>query len=493
MSKRVDTTTIFQSSAYAIRSSIFLVVVYGAAIFLCIQNEWQEYILALLLAFVFSSSILVGAWGFISSLVIGVSILVLNFSGVLTVWLQTPSFTVQLSGQQEWLISGFIFISVSAVTVIPLLVFLKNLQRVLESQKEYLYQLEDEKANLKEQVSNQTTMLERHLLQLRTAADISRSISSLLDPDELLQQVVELLTERAHLYYAGVFLLDDSGKNAVLRAGSGAAGQAMMAEGHHLQVGGSSMIGWSTATGQARIALDVGEEAVRFQNPHLPETRSEMALPILFKERIIGALTIQSELPNAFDQNDILVLQGIADSLAVAIENAALFQQNQNDLEEIRALNRRYLEQAWAEANIHGDLLYDYVNTSMPYGSGEKKLQMPISIREQPIGKITLNTGDKELSSAEIAVIEAITTQTALALESARLLEETQRRARFEEQVNQITADFWRATEIKSVITTALNAIGKIPAVSEVSVRLMPEETSTVEEPGNGCMQEGDV
>jgi PAS domain S-box-containing protein len=180
--------------------------------------------------------------------------------------------------------------------------------------------------------------LERRALQLQTAAEVSRAASSILDPDELIQQVVNLVRKRFDLYYAGLFLVDDSGKWAVLRAGTGEAGQKMVDQGHKLEVGGESMIGWCVANQQARIALDVGKEAVRFANPLLPETRSEMALPLISRGRVIGAMTIQSTQSAAFSEEDITVLQTMADQVANAIENARLFEEALARTREVAAL-----------------------------------------------------------------------------------------------------------------------------------------------------------
>ncbi len=175
-----------------------------------------------------------------------------------------------------------------------------------------------------------------YAVRLRTAAEVSRVASSILDPDELIQQVVDLVQDRFGLYYAGLFLVDEEGagdepggKWAVLRAATGEAGRQMLAQGHRLEIGGESMIGWCVANKQARIALDVGEEAVRFENPFLPETRSELALPLVSRGQAIGALTIQSAQEAAFSDEDISVLQTMADQLANVIQNARLFEEQQ--------------------------------------------------------------------------------------------------------------------------------------------------------------------
>jgi PAS domain S-box-containing protein len=177
--------------------------------------------------------------------------------------------------------------------------------------------------------------LQQRSQDLQTAAEVSSAISSILDPDELNQQVVNLVQERFGLYYAGLFLVDQAGewsgepnKWAVLRAGTGKAGQVMMMQGHKLEIGGESMIGSCIAEAQARIALDVGQEAVRFDNPLLPETRSEMALPLIARGQAVGAMTIQSEKEAAFSDQDITVLQTLADQVATAIQNGRLYQES---------------------------------------------------------------------------------------------------------------------------------------------------------------------
>jgi PAS domain S-box-containing protein len=195
--------------------------------------------------------------------------------------------------------------------------------------------------------------LEQRSAQLQTAAEVSRAASSTLDPDALIQQVVDLARERFDLYYAGLFLVDKAGAKdepgdqwAVLRAGTAEAGQKMLEQGHKLKVGGSSMIGWCVANKQARIALDVGEEAVRFDNPLLPETHSELALPLVSRGEAIGALTIQSTQEAAFSDEDIAVLQTMADQLANAIANAQLYEQAQQEIAERKRAEEALAQQA---------------------------------------------------------------------------------------------------------------------------------------------------
>ncbi len=186
---------------------------------------------------------------------------------------------------------------------------------------------------------------QRRARQLQTAAEVSRAASSILDVNELIQEIVNLVQERFDLYYAGLFLVDQTGewtqepgRWAVLRAGTGVAGLQMKARGHKLEIGGASMIGQCVAHGQARVSLDVLQETGRFQNPLLPDTRSELALPLIARGEVIGAMTIQSEFTSAFSQEDIAILQTMADQVAIAIQNARLFDQAQASLRETESL-----------------------------------------------------------------------------------------------------------------------------------------------------------
>jgi GAF domain-containing protein len=380
----------------------------------------------------------------------------------------------------DWILSGSFFILLATATTMTLSFIIRDLQKSFNKQKELAEEVQQERTSLENHVYQRTEALERRLIQIRTSVEINRAISTMLDPQTLLQDVTNLVQVRNDLYYAGVFLLDDTKTYAVLKAGTGEAGQKMLKAGHKLLVGGSSMIGWTIANREARIALDVGAEAVRFNNPNLPQTRSELALPIITADRPLGAMTIQSIYPNAFDENDILVFQSIADSLGIALETARLFQQTQQDLDEIRSLNRQYLTQAWNEITaVQNNLEYVYENPNQGNNSDTNQIQIPITLREQTIGKINLETGVTKLKEDDLALVEAIITQTALALESARLLEETRRHAAQEEKINELTAQFSSAINIEEILKSAIQELGQLPLVDEVSVHLMP----TVDQP----------
>lgn len=164
--------------------------------------------------------------------------------------------------------------------------------------------------------------LQRRAIQLEASAEVSRSIISIFNVDELLRRAVNLIRDRFGFYHAGIFLIDETGEWAVLREATGEAGAQMKAQGHRLRVAETSMVGWTALHRKPRIALDVGKDAVRFANPLLPYTRSEMTLPLMVGGRLLGVLNVQSTEEAAFDEDDIRALQSMADQLAIAIENA---------------------------------------------------------------------------------------------------------------------------------------------------------------------------
>lgn len=191
---------------------------------------------------------------------------------------------------------------------------------------------EDEQAEL-------ISILTKRTIQLQTAAEVSRAVSSILDINHLLPAVVDLICNHFDYYYVGIFLVDDSQNWAVLKAATGEMGRKMIMFRHRLSIGDSSMIGWSIAHRQARIALDVGVDAVQFRNPYLPLTRSEMALPLITHNEVIGAMTIQSTMASAFSSVDITALQTMADQVATAIQNARLFAERSSLIDELERRN----------------------------------------------------------------------------------------------------------------------------------------------------------
>ncbi|MRS04860.1 GAF domain-containing protein, partial [bacterium] len=198
-----------------------------------------------------------------------------------------------------------------------------------------------------EQLAKQNDALTFRSAQLQTVSDVARNIVSNRDLETLLTSVTTLINERFNFYHVGIFLIDAKGEFAVLRAANSAGGRKMLERQHKLQVGQTGIVGYVTLNGEPRIATDVGKDAVFFNNPDLPNTRSEMALPLKEGNRIIGALDVQSVEPNAFTTEDIELFSTLADQIAIAISNNQLYENTRVALDEAQNLHRRYLNQEW--------------------------------------------------------------------------------------------------------------------------------------------------
>ncbi|MEJ2352356.1 MAG: GAF domain-containing protein [Anaerolineales bacterium] len=364
--------------------------------------------------------------------------------------------------------------------------------------------------NLEQRVTERTQALEHRATQLRVAAEVGHAAASLRDLNALLHQVTQLISERFGFYHVGIFLVDESGENAVLRAANSEGGQIMLERGHELKVGKQGIVGYVTGVGRARIALNVGEDTVHFQNPLLPETRSETALPLVAAGEILGAIDMQSKVESAFSQEDIKVLQVLADQVAIAIQNAYLFQELQNSLRETRNLYRLHSQQSWlhvAKETPHTSYQYDRlqvvpvdhhhlptdiseqisagktVMTTFENGSGQSKstLIAPILVQDQAIGVLGFEAKDPDHAWAteEISLVETIAAQMALTLDNIRLLDETQKRAEREALVGEVTRRMRQTLDIDSVLRASVREIGESLGLQEVIVSLgaRPERT----------------
>ncbi|MBN1136066.1 MAG: GAF domain-containing protein [Anaerolineae bacterium] len=357
--------------------------------------------------------------------------------------------------------------------------------------------------SLEDRVTERTRSLE-------AAAEVSRATTLLRDPDELLRQVVDLVQERFNLYYVGLFLVEplspaaspqpgisvgparggdlreaggtgEARQWAALRAGTGEAGATMIAQGHRLSVAGESMIGRCVAEDRARIALDVGQEPVRFDNPLLPQTRSEMALPLHSRGQVIGAMTVQSTVEAAFDEADIAVMQTMADQVAVAIDNARLFVETQAALKEMEAVHRQYLREAWTGyAPTAGATYYETAPSRQkqpglsPGDGGGQTLAAPITLRGEEIGTvgIEVDTEARQWTAEEAALVRAVTDRLALAAENLRLLDETQRRAAEERLVGEVTAQMRQTLDLDAILQAAAREMRGVLDLDEVEVRM---------------------
>ncbi len=332
-----------------------------------------------------------------------------------------------------------------------------------------LTRIEELQQNLEKRVEDQTE-------KLRASNEVGRIASTILNPDDLISQVVNLIAKTFDYYYVAVFLVTGNERWAELVDATGSAGEILKARRHRLQVGGSSMVGNAIASKQAQVAMDVGETAVRFNNPLLPNTRSELALPLMVGDRVIGALDVQSVREADFRADDIATLQNLASQVAISIENARLFREMDNALSELRQSNRQYISSVWEEKLQASKLEYSVKSPAIPGAEEIKDIAVNLNLRDQPIGYIHLQTNE-EWSQEDQAWVESLATQVAISLENARLVEESNQSALRERLSASIIQKLWSTPSIDGILQTAVRELGRALEASEATIELKVEES----------------
>lgn len=380
-------------------------------------------------------------------------------------------------------------------------------------------QLDDVISNLEDTISERTQALERRAAYLESAAEVGRTASDVQDLDEMLVTVAQLIGDRFGFYHVGILLIEETGKFAVLRAANSEGGWRMIARDHKLRVGEQGIVGSVTSTGEARIEQSVaGEDTVHFANPELPYTRSEMALPLISGDEILGALDVQSTEEEAFTQEDVTILQVLADQVAMAIGNKLLLARVQESIEAERRAFGELSSQAWVErlqmrvtpgfisdesgiSKIDGALNAEAKEAlesgrSVAYsGDTNGQVNQPLAVPIKIHGNVVLGliethkpTEEGPWTSQEIELLESIGDQLGSALENARLFEETQRQAERERIAADVSSQVWSSTDVNSILQTAVNELGRALNASKGTIRLTSDEQD-----GNQELESGEA
>ena len=364
--------------------------------------------------------------------------------------------------------------------------------RMTKKLKNSLLELEERVQERTAELAASMQVSEQRAHQFEAITLVSNAISSIRSIDEVLPKITELISQQFGYYHAGIFLNDLNNEYAILNAANSDGGKRMLQRGHQLKIGEQGIVGYAISTGKPRIALDVGDDAVYFDNPDMPNTRSEMALPLKIGTDIVGALDVQSTEASAFSEDDISVLSLLADQVSLAIENARLFDQSRKSLAESEALYRQFLRQAWnrlpKEQNLAGfrynirgaspiefKPATDSASTSKQEENESQATNhsVPIAIRGETIGTLSIQVPDtKSINEDQMYLVNAVAERLALSVENARLFDETTRRAERERLVTDITAKMRSTNNPDAMIQTTLNELKT--ALGATKVQLVP-------------------
>lgn len=364
-------------------------------------------------------------------------------------------------------------------------------------------QLQNLVRTLEEKVEDRTQGLQFQANRLFLAAEIARDAAALGDLDELLNRSSHLVLDRFNFYHTGIFLIDQQREYAILRASPTEAGQQMLEENHRLRIGKEGIVGTVAVSGEARVVADTKLDINYLDNPLLPETRSELALPLKVEARVIGILDVQSKTPNAFSQDDIVVLQIMADQLALAIERVQLVEQLEGRLSELEHAYQQFTVTSWRDFSQQPDFKAGYsfdgiklssvdsfpvwsqdalrrgrpvVLPGKTTDSADSLLAVPLKLRGQIIGVMNIRFTGDTLNTETVNLAEEIANRLAVALENARLYTETQKLAQQERAVSEISTRITTSINIENILRTAVQELGRMIPNAEVVVQLQEEK-----------------
>jgi GAF domain-containing protein len=385
----------------------------------------------------------------------------------------------------------------------------QDINSELEDIKNKLEQREEERTAELESANIQTS---QRAAQLQTITELSEGVAQLQDLNEIFSTATSLISERFGFYHVGIFLVDQNREYAILQAANSEGGKRMLERRHRLKFG-TGVVGVAAQTGQPRIALDVGSDAVFFENPDLPNTRSEAALPLKARGEMIGILDVQSTQSGAFTHEDLQVLTTLANQVSIALENARLLTETRSALAQMQEVYNEYTRAEWSRtvANIEqpgfryrtgrvemmenaiqspevsaavqqGEIVADH-----PNGSEERRptVAIPVKLRGEVIGVLQIESNDasREWEKDEVGLVAAVAERAAVAMENARLFQDARRRAAKEHSISEATARIGSALNIENILHVTAEELERVLGGSEIVIHLESEEQQAAEPP----------
>ena len=376
----------------------------------------------------------------------------------------------------------------------------KNLLISNDSLKELNQSLENRVAERTAELTLANERIERRARQFEAIAKVARATTSIQDEDTLFSRLAHVISEQFGFYHVGIFLLDDEHEYAILRASNSEGGRRMLARRHSLRVGQTGIVGHVAASGTPRVALDVDLDTAFKNNPDLPETHSELALPLKVGDHIIGVLDVQSKELNAFQPEDTEILYTMADQVAIAIQNARSHEATHKLLDEAQKASASYLKETWrllqSQEKKVGFLVSEntvrplekfvsnpYVNKTVFQGEmliengTTATLAIPIRLRGEVVGVLDIHVpAGHDWDPDEVDIAKAVADRLSLALESATLLQATQRRAEIERIIADISGKVSSSINLRNVLQTAVEEIGHALPGSEVVIQFQTDQ-----------------
>lgn len=386
----------------------------------------------------------------------------------------------------DWISAGFTQLLISTVVMIGLRMMQEGYDKTKGNVERMVEALRKSQVEMEKRVVERTEELAHKTQQLNAATFVAHEIASMQNLDEMLNRTVHLISQQFGFYHTAIYLINIRNDYAVLQAASSEGGKRLVERGYRLHVGTEGIIGYVAAEKKAHIALDVGEDAVFFDEPELSETHSELAMPLIVRNKVIGVLDMQSSERLAFRYEDMEVFQTMADQIAATIENTRLLSESQMVVSQLDVILNEEVRQSWkTESSAHKPAFHFSVSGVKDVEGaislkGKNTLEIPLVLRGQKIGKLSLQRKSEfqNWTAQEELVATEVINQAALALENIRLVERTRQRANREQAIASIATRIRETLDLETVLRTSAREIQHTLNLQEAEVRMLSLDNS---------------
>ncbi len=447
---------------YVIRITLFIFGIYVLGISQLLTSGINGISLLLLLGLIVCAVLLTSPKaGLVAMVVVLFTLGIVGWLSSIGVLSFTAATPLQTNGV-DWLISSTFTLLFAVLIIYGTNHFLQDNKNAKDKQGDLMRELEKIKSNLETGIRTRTDRLNKIL-------EINRTLNILVDPEVFYQSLVTSIGQAFGCYYSALYLIDPSGRWAELVDATGEAGRVMKENGHRLDVNTNNLIGAVVREKHARIAAPGVDNEYKLDNPLLPYTRSELIVPLLSGSEIIGVLDLHSTKDSTFDESDPELFEELAAQVVIALQNARRFTEIQQNLTELQASQRQYLHNAWAA--VATDTPVEFRLGDEQLTENANQMQVPLALRDQIIGQISL-ASEGEWTPEQRTMIEAIAAQAALALENARLVEDSQATATHERLAVDITSKVWSSPTIDGILQTTVRELGQALGASRAIITL---------------------
>lgn len=469
---------------YVIKSSIFVSLPLILGVSSLTETGIRGDSLFFFLAFVIFSTLLIGPRVGIASIII-TEIIIIGMGYLLLNDYYTLSDKLAHEGDlTDWISAAASQFLITLVIMSALRMINVGFRKAQERAQTMYESVRKSQTELEKRVAERTAELAHKTSQLNAASLVTHETAAIQDLDRLLNRAVILIHEQFGCYHVGIYLVNQRGDYVTLQAASSEGGKRLLERGYRLRVGTEGIIGFVAAEKKPRISLDVGKDAIFFDNPELPKTRSELSLPLVVRSKVVGVLDLQSSEVEAFKYDDIDIFQTMADQIAVTIENARLLTESQLVISQLETISNENTRQNWKTELAVSKPAFLYSATGVrqieriTQKAGNNALDIPIVLRGQKIGQISLQRKSElhRWTRQEETVANEVAAQTALALENIRLVERTRQRANREQAIANVTAHVRETLDLDTVLRTTVREIQKALNLQEAEIRLISQD-----------------